>query len=152
MIFAGKTKKVAGCLRVFRNSKQVNASSFSDEAEEFEKTLLPRVIRLAAGEGNRPYPRSKTFLGPVQKKWLLLFPHHLNCFLRALVGTDAAALTEIQVDLKVIIDNRIGAVGGTESAGIALLFVNNRPEYPPGPGFTGCSFDRSAHGQPVVFL
>jgi hypothetical protein len=33
---------------------------FSDEAEEFKKSLLPRVSRLAAGEGHRPSPERET--------------------------------------------------------------------------------------------
>jgi len=38
-----------------------NASSFEDEAEGFEKSLLPQVIRLAAGEGQYPSPESEGF-------------------------------------------------------------------------------------------
>jgi len=62
---------------------------------------------------------------------LLLHPDRL---LRALVGTDAAALAELVVDLQVLIDRCLGAVELAEPALIALLRVNHRLEGPPGPG------------------
>jgi hypothetical protein len=82
---------------------------------------------------------------------LLLFPHHLDRFLRALVGTDTAALAEIQVDIQIIIDNRIGTVGGTEPAGVAFLLIHHRPENPPGPGLTGRALSRPAHRKAFTF-
>jgi hypothetical protein len=87
-----------------------------------------------------------------REKNLLFFPHHLDCFLRALVGTDTAALAEIQVDFKVIIDDGIGTIGCAEPARIAHLLINPGLEYSPGSGFPGCSFGRSAHGQPHALL
>ena len=50
------------------------------------------------------------------KEMLFLFPHHLDRFLRAFVGTDTAALAEIQVDLEIIIDYGIGTIGCAEPA------------------------------------
>jgi hypothetical protein len=43
----------------------VNTSSFKDEAEGFEKSPLPQVVRLAAGEGRRPSPESAGFVDMV---------------------------------------------------------------------------------------
>lgn len=65
------------------------------------------------------------------KKKLLLLSYHLDCFLRTLVGADATALAEPEIDIEIFINRRVRAVHGAQSAGIAFLPVNNGFEHPP---------------------
>jgi len=47
------------------------------------------------------------------------------------MSTNATTLAEIKINVHIFVNCTVGAVHGTESAGVALLAVNNRPEYPP---------------------
>lgn len=86
-----------------------------------------------------------------KKVWLFFFANHLDGFLRAFVGTNPATLAIGEVDLKFLVYCRIRAVGCTEAALVALLFVNNRPEDPPGPGLSGCTLNGPAHRETLAF-
>jgi len=82
-------------------------------------------------EGETPHERSRSFWHLFRADKLLLFPHHLDRFLRALVGADTAAFTEPEIHIEILINRSVRAVHGAESAGIASLPVNYVFEHPP---------------------
>ena len=82
---------------------------------------------------------------------LLLFPDHGDRFLRAFVRAYPTTLAEDEIDLKILVDDAIRAVGGTEPAVVTFLLVDDRAKHPPRPGLAGSSFCWPADREALAF-
>jgi hypothetical protein len=76
---------------------------------------------------------------------LLLFSDHLDRFLRTLVCADTTSFAEPEINIQILVDNRVRAVHGTQTAGIAFLPVNCGFEHPPGSRLPCRPFLRPAY-------